>query len=431
MDGLYTQHTDWWKAYWLQSYVDLNDDVLEKFYYGHQYLLGSSIRAGKTAPGLYGIWATSDSLRFNGDMHLNYNFQASFYGVYSSNRPELALPYVDAIQSFVPEARRRAQQDLSRVKADYVAARFPSGGMPSGLLFPVGIPPFGIAADDSYHQQVVNSLFAATQYIAYYDYTLLNAVINASTTLNVDSGPRATWQNILSRLAPIPTTVYNGQTVYALGDAGTFSGSDTRPFHPGDNTVNLEFIHPGEVLGVNSSAADRQMAINTINAMNSWGQENSFPKVFTQAARVGYPGQALIDQLKNQINQWTVANLRIYDQSHGLEKAGAVEAVNNLLLQSSNGIIRLFPVWPAGKDAGFVNLREKNAVLVSSRLQGGRVQYVDFTTQVDGQVRFQNPWPGQSITVTRVGGGAVSSSESGGVVTFTGAAGATFTVNAP
>ncbi|GAA2581341.1 hypothetical protein GCM10010399_08860 [Dactylosporangium fulvum] len=488
VDSLYTQHTDWWKSYWLQSYVDLNDDVLEKFYYGHQYLLGSSVRAGKTAPGLYGIWATSDNLRFSGDMHLNYNFQANFYGVYSSNRPELALPYVDAIQNFVPEARRRARQDLSRVKADYVATRFP-GGMPSGLLFPVGISPFGSVADDSYHQQVVNSLFAATQYIAYYDYTrdntfltnvgypflkevaaffqnwlefdagaqrynlragphegtwarnsssdlgllryLLTSLINASSTLNVDAGLRATWQDILNKLAPIPTTVYNGQTVFALGDAGTFSGSDTRPFHPGDNTVNLEFIHPGEVLGINSPAADRQMAINTINAMNSWGQENSFPKVFTQAARVGYPAQALIDQLKNQINQWTVANLRIYDPSHGLEKAGAIEAVNNLLLQSSNGVIRLFPVWPSNKDASFVNLREKNAVVVSSRIQGGRVQYVDFTTHVGGQVRFQNPWPGQSITITRVGGGSVSYSESGGVVTFTGAAGASFTINAP
>jgi hypothetical protein len=490
LDSQYTQHTDWWKAYWLRSYVDLNDDVLEKYYYGHQYLLGSSIRQGKTAPGLYGIWATSDNLSFSGDMHLNYNFQANFYGVYSSNRPELALPYVDAIQNFVPEARRRAQQDLNRVKPDYVGARFPSGGMPSGLLFPVGIPPFGgIAADNNYHQQVANSLFAATQYIAYYDYTkdntflanvgypflkevaaffqnwlefdagaqrynlwagphegtwarnsspdlgmlkyLLNAVVNASITLNVDAGLRGTWQNILSRLAPTPTTVHNGQTVYALGDAGTFQGSDTRPIHPGDNTINLEFIHPAEVLGINSPAADRQMAINTLNAMNSWGQDNSFPKVFTQAARVGYPAQSLIDQLKNQINQKSVANLRISDPSHGLEKAGAVEAVNNLLLQSSGGIIRLFPVWPTNRDASFVNLRDKNAIVVSSRFQAGRVQYVDFTTQVGGQVRFQNPWPGQAFTITRVGGGTVSYTESAGVVTFAGAAGATFTINAP
>ncbi|GIH10363.1 hypothetical protein Rhe02_84300 [Rhizocola hellebori] len=489
LDTLYTAHTEWWKQYWLKSYVDLNDDVLERFYYAHQYFLGSAIREGKMAPGLYGVWATTDSPSFSGDMHLNYNFMANFYGVYSSNRADLGRPYQDLILAYVPEARRRAQQDLTRVKPDYMSARFPSGGMPSGLLFPVGIAPFGSTADNNYHQQVVNSLFAATQFIAYYDYTrdnaylastiypflkevaaffqnylefdsgaqrynlwggpheglwarnsspdlgmlryLLTTLVNASVTLNVDSSLRSTWQNILNRLAPIPTTVHNGQTVYALADPGTISGSDTRPIHPGDNTINLEFVHPGEVLGINSPAADRQIGINTVNAMNSWGQDNSFPKIFTQAARVGYPAQSLIDQLKNQINQKSVANLRVYDPFHGLEKAGAIEAINNMLLQSSGGVVRLFPVWPTSRDASFVNLREKGALLVSSRLQGGRVTYVDIATQVGGTVRLQSPWPGQAITVTRIGGGTVSHTDSGGIITFTGVAGATYTINAP
>jgi len=100
----------------------------------------------------------------------------------------------------------------------------------------------------------------------------------ASVDLNTDAALRGTWTTILQRLAPIPTTVHNGRTVYALGDAGTFSGGDTRPIHPGDNTVNLEFIHPGEALGIRSPAADRQRAIDTVNAMNSWWQDNSFPK---------------------------------------------------------------------------------------------------------------------------------------------------------
>lgn len=489
LDTLYTQHTDWWKQYWLKSYVDLNDSVLERYYYGHLYLLGSAIRAGKMSPGLYGLWSTTDSPSFSGDMHLNYNFMANFYSVYSSNRADLGKPYQDLILAYVPEARRRAQQDLSRVNPTYINARFPSGGMPSGLLFPVGIAPYGSTADNNYHQQVVNSLFAASQFIAYYDYTqdntylantaypflkevaaffqnylewdaaaqrynlyggpheglwarnsspdlgllryLLNALVNASVTLNTDSSLRATWQNILSRLAPIPTTIYNGQTVYAVADPGTISGGDTRPIHPGDNTINLEFIHPGEVLGLNSPAADRQTAINTINAMNSWGQDNSFPKVFTQAARVGYPAQSLIDQLKTQINQKSGANLRIVDPSHGLEKAGAIEAINNMLLQSDDGIVRLFPVWPTGRDASFVNLREKGALLISSTLQAGRVTYVDITSQPGGAVRLQNPWPGQTLVINRVGGGTASYTESGGVITFTAQTGATYTINAP
>jgi hypothetical protein len=67
------------------------------------------------------------------------------------------------------------------------------------------------------------------------------------------------------------------------------------------------------VLGINGPAADRQTAITTVDVVNSWGQDNSFPKVFTQAARVGYPAQSLIEKLKAQINGKMAPNLRISD----------------------------------------------------------------------------------------------------------------------
>jgi hypothetical protein len=488
LDSLYNQHVEWWKQYWLKSYVNLGDDVLHRFYYGAQYLIGSASRAGKMAPGLYGIWSTTDSPQFSGDMHLNYNFMANFYGVYSSNRPELARPYHDLIQAYLPEARRRSTQDLNRVNPTYMGARFPNG-IAGGVLFPVGIGPFGSTPDNNYHQQVGNSLFAVTQFIAYYDYTqdtaflsgtaypfmkevaaffqtyleydagaqryhlwsgpheglwgrnsspdlgllryLLQACIDASLDLNVDASLRSTWQTILQRLAPMPTTVHNGQTVYAVADPGTISGYDARPIHPGDNTINLEFVHPGEVLGLQSPSGDRQIAINTLNAMNSWGQDNSFPKVFTQAARVGYPAQSLIDQLKGQITAKQAANLRIRDPFHGLEKSGAVEAVNNLLLQSDDGIVRVFPVWPTSRNASFVNLREKDGFLISSAIASARVQYVDVTSTAGRTLRLSHPWPGQAVTVTRVGVGPVTPTISGDTITVATQSGATYSITAP
>ncbi|MFC7645201.1 glycoside hydrolase family 95-like protein [Streptosporangium lutulentum] len=185
------------------------------------------------------------------------------------------------------------------------------------------------------------------------------------------------------------------------------------------------------MLGINSPAADRQIAINTLNVMNSWGQDNSFPKVFTQAARVGYPAQSLIDQLKNQITTKMAANLRIRDNFHGLEKGGATEAVNNLLLQSDDGIVRLFPVWPTNKNASFVKLREKDALVISSSFQSGRVTYVDITSEAGKTVKLQNPWPGQTVVVNRVGGGTVTPTVSGNVITFATQAGSTYTIAAP
>ncbi|MEV6299912.1 discoidin domain-containing protein [Actinoplanes sp. NPDC051861] len=487
LDTAYNQHLDWWRQYWLRSYVDLGDDVLERFYYAAQYFLGSASRNGRTAPGLYGLWITRDDPFFSGDMHLNYNFMANFYGAYSSNRAEWALPHMDLISAYLPEARRRSTQDLQRVNSGYVTPRFGTGGIPGGVLFPVGIGPFGSTPDNNYWQQVSNSLFAVTQFIAYWDYTrdqnylrnraypfmkevatffsrwmeydpatrryttwggphegtwarnpspdvgmlryLLTSLLAASSELGADAGSRPQWQQMLDGLPPIPTTTSGGRTVYALGDPGTVS--DGRAIRPGDNTVNLEFIHPGEGLGLNSSAADRQRAIDTLDVMNSWGQENSFPKVFTQAARVGYPAASLIDRLKQQVTAKTDANLRIRDIHHGLEKSGATEAVNNLLLQSDDGVMRVFPVWPSGRDASFVRLREKDAFLVSSRVVSGRVDYVDVTSEQGRQLRLRNPWPGRTVRVAEAGGGTITPTVSGDVISFPTRAGATYSISSP
>lgn len=490
LDTLYSQHVDWWKQYWLKSYVDFNDPVLERFYYGQLYLLGSASRAGKTAPALYGPWITTDSPQFSGDAHLNYNWQANFYGAYASNRPELALPMFDLVTAYLPEARRRAAQDLNRLNPSYVGTRFPSGGLSGGgVFFPVGIGPWGSTTDDNYWKQVSNSLFTVTQYVAYYDYTqdatwlsttgypfmkevatffdqyleynattqkyvlysgphedtwarnstadigmlksLYAALVDASIDLGVDSGLRAGWTDHVNKLPAPATTTAGGQTVYALADPGTFVGGDTRAFRPGDNTVNLEFVHPGEQIGLDSTSTERTTAINTLNQMNSWGQDNSFPKVFTQAARVGYPAASLISQLKGQLNSKTAANLRVKDGNHGLEKAGALEALNNMMLQSDNGVIRVFPVWPVASNASFVKLREKDALLVSSALSSSRVQYVDITAEKSRTVKLLNPWGTAGVTITRVGGGSTPFTVSGGVITFSAAAGATYTVVSP
>jgi hypothetical protein len=478
---LKTQKSQWWQDFWLKSYVNLGDSTLERYYYGAQYLIGSASRAGKLAPGIFGIWYTSDAPMWSGDMHLNYNFQAPFYGVYSSNRADLALPMFQAVRDYLPEAERRAQQDLRRVKPDYVASRWPSGGLSDGALFPVGIGPWGTTTDDNYWQQVVDGLFNASQFISYWEYTrdttflrdtaypflreetaffeqwlqasgtrldlwggahesmwgrnsnpdigfvrqLLTTMLAASQVLGVDAGKRAQWQDMLNRLAPIPQTTYNGQNVYALADPGTTVGGDTRVFRPGDNTVNLEFVHPADQLDKRSPQADRDRAVRTVTAMNSWSQDNAFPKVFTQAVRAGYDPATVISQLTGQINQKMVGNLRIRDPYHGIEKSGATEAINSMLVQSDQGIVDLFPVWPRNRDASFTRLRAKGAFLVTAHLSGSTVSGVTITSERGGTLHVGNPWPG-GVRVTNASGQTVPSTLTDGVITVNSTAGQTY-----
>lgn len=121
-------HSTWWANYWGASCVLLPSSdpfpVLQKYWYGAQYLMAMSSRAGKVPPGLWGPFITNDGPGWNGDYTLNYNCilqiyhascltfvdQAPYYGVFSSNHPELIFPYFDPILQWVPNGRKMAAQ---------------------------------------------------------------------------------------------------------------------------------------------------------------------------------------------------------------------------------------------------------------------------------------------------------------------------------
>jgi hypothetical protein len=50
--ALEREHLEWWKQFWLRSFVEVHDKVLEEYYYGALYVLGSSSRRGKLPPPL-------------------------------------------------------------------------------------------------------------------------------------------------------------------------------------------------------------------------------------------------------------------------------------------------------------------------------------------------------------------------------------------
>jgi hypothetical protein len=94
-------HAAFWSSYWSASeiYLGRNRQLLEAFWYGAQYLLGSTARAGRVPPGLWGVYNFVDNCGWNGDLTLDYNAQANFYGAASSNHADLIVPYMDTVGS--------------------------------------------------------------------------------------------------------------------------------------------------------------------------------------------------------------------------------------------------------------------------------------------------------------------------------------------
>ena len=162
-----------------------------------------------------------------------------------------------------------------------------------------------------------------------------------------------------------------------------------RLFAPGDQPINLEgLVFPGENLAIGGDAAELEIARDSMQEMNSWGvtpggnSHNGFCKIFPIAARIGWPADDLIAKFKAAIlYQWRPSNLTVFQSGGGIETAGSIEAIDSMLLQHEGGVLRVFPDWPADKDAGFTRLLAKGAFLVSSEQRSGTVAFVNITSE--------------------------------------------------
>jgi hypothetical protein len=141
--------------------------------------------------------------------------------------------------------------------------------------------------------------------------------------------------------------------------------------------------------------------------MNSWAvsrggnTNNGFCKIFPIAARIGWSADDLVNKFKAAIlHQWRPSNLTVFQGGGGIETSGSVEALDSMLLQHEDGVLRVFPDWPTAMDASFTRLRAKGAFLVSSEQHAGTVSYIDVTSEQSGRLVIQSPWGSRTARVS-------------------------------
>jgi alpha-L-fucosidase 2 len=167
-------------------------------------------------------------------------------------------------------------------------------------------------------------------------------------------------------------------------------------------------VFPGEDHGLHSDSATLNLLRNTfLNQQNEGGNDLVFRNL--QAARIGMLD---LGKFKRQINYCLLPNGTASDramQVHGryedrgnygfMDKMGVwfenfalPVVINECLMQSYDGTIRLFPSWPPEKDAEFHNLRAAGAFLVSSTLENGKVSGIEITSEAGGRLKIMLPW---------------------------------------
>ena len=192
-------------------------------------------------------------------------------------------------------------------------------------------------------------------------------------------------------------------------------------------------IFPGEEHGLHSSADDYALALRSYrHQQNEGGNELVFLNL--QAARLGVLD---LERFKRQVAYCRLPNGSCTDKVlqtggryndttkfdwmgvHGIwfENFALPVVINECLMQSYTGIIRLFPNWPDHGDAAFTSLRAVGAFLVSSELKAGVIRSLVIHSEKGGTCRIYSPWPGQTVNVMQ-GDTAVAVIQDDGIMIF-------------
>jgi alpha-L-fucosidase 2 len=197
-------------------------------------------------------------------------------------------------------------------------------------------------------------------------------------------------------------------------------------------------IFPGEEVGLGSPREAYEIAANTYrNQMNEGGNDLVFLNV--QGARLGLLD---LERFKRQITYCLLRNGTCSDvalQAHcryrdegsfdfmvrmgiWLENFSLPFVIDECLMQSYDGALRLFPNWPLDKAAEFHTLRAVGAFLVSAACAEGKVQWVRVTSEAGGALKVVLPWA-VGARVSRSDGSTIDLP--GGTVTLETSAGET------
>ena len=280
--------------------------------------------------------------------------------------------------------------------------------------------------DDKYHifPTVVPELYELTpgfkmNYDCLVDLTLtkflFKAFIKASAVLERNEDERTLLsevKDILEHYPDYPTTKSERGTVFV-----SVPDEDPEVIYNVPNGITT--IFPGEDHGIHSPEEKYEIAVNSyLNHRNEGGNELVFYNL--AGARLGILD---LERFKRQIDYCMLPNGTCTDrvlQAGGrykdtlsfdfmsrmgiwFENFSLPLVVNECLLQSYNGIIRLFPNWPKEKRAEFHTFRAVGGFLVSARFEAGQVKWVEIISEAGSTIQLYNPWNSGAVCIKSSG----------------------------
>ncbi|MCX6134256.1 MAG: hypothetical protein NTU47_10635 [Ignavibacteriales bacterium] len=482
-------HKVWWHRYWRQSAIQLPDSILESQWYREMYKFGSASRRGAPPITLQAVW-TADNSRlppWKGDYHHDLNTQLSYWPAYSSNHLTEGLAFLDWLWWCKPVAEQYTKQYFGttglNVPGVSTLAGEPMGGWIQYSLSPtvsawlsqhfylhwkysldreflrtraypwirgVGVHLEELSVRDSLGRRQLplssspeindNRVDAWFRSTTNYDLALIRWLFGAASELALELGDAeesARWRQIQSEWPELARSPANGKLLVA-------PGIELKESHR--HFSHLMAIHPLGLLDWDNGERDRQSISASLADLERLGTDwwcgYSYSWLGSMWARARN-GEKAAEALRTFATCFCLPNsFHVNGDQSGTGKSkftyrpftlegnfACAQGIQEMLLQSQNGTVRLFPAIPdSWKNVSFTSLRAEGALLVSAHQTEGNVSIVRVVAEKGGRVKMVNPFVRRSFKTTSKGVGPVS--EKAGFLEFDAKTGGTIEFHA-
>jgi len=432
--------------FWSKSSITIADPLMEGLWYETFHIRRCTYRQDAVPPGLYLPSAVGDYSVWHGDYHTNFNLQAAFMGNYEANHFEVGDAYFRAMD-FLLEIGRKIAHDYYNARGAFIQLTgFPIRAQDD----PFGVGPLcrmaymtGWTVQPYWSRYVYSGdkkwlrdkgypairdcalfytdflkkgkdgLYAAfpsaeeeppftgdpntytnRPFVLQHARYCLRAAIRASGELGLDEALRAEWQDRLDHMAPDNGPYFGNQYDSSLRGLDKWCEDCSPPQWGRGKPYRRQ--SPG-LAHTPASLAGR---------FTAWWL--SHPGGPMTALR---DGSFVPDRdyylMREHVKNTRHANGLVY-QKGGLvlkegfvfnEELAIVAPLQEMMLQSWDGALRIFPAWPKKVDASYQDFRAEGAFLITAAWSQGQVTALSLRSEKGLPCAVYSPWP-SGIRVT-------------------------------
>lgn len=446
------EHTGWWKNYWEQCSLSLPDDpLLERQWYLEMYKFGAASRKDAPPICLQAVWTADNGQTppWRGDFHNDLNTQLSYWPGYAANHLEESAVFTDWLWQIKENSEAYTRQFfgveglnvpcISTLDGKNLGGWNPYSHQPtaSGWLAQHFYLQWKYSADDTFLRE---RAYPWVKEAARYFENISVKDSNGKRQLPLSSSPEINDNRLEAWFKQ--TTNYDLACIrFTLQAAGEMAehlqlneeaahwkqqlaewpdldadctGLTIAPGYPltysHRHLSHLLAIHPMGLIDASQGKKARQLIERSIHHFQEMGPQgwcgytyswlaNLQARVFDgdAAARSLYifakafcsPNSFHLngDQLKKGYSGLTYRPFTLEGNF------ACASAIQEMLLQSHTGIIRVFPALPVTwQNASFRNLRAMGAFLVSATYRNGETESIRITSEKGGLLKVFNPF---------------------------------------